>query len=460
MAKHIYHYNVHSEKRYFLNPYRDMYDIICFNGNIVSYTPAAIAALVATTCKPFFIDPQTYIFQHNTNYLKKDVSDKGSGNPPKLEFKKSIIKLAKERLCHPFSLVIENDKPLKIEDFKNNGTFDLDLIKSFTKCVLEFQENVVNNSLNEDDKAYIESDKLIKPEFLISPYFYLQDDNFVEWLDLNIECYKASKDISKTEYNNKDVFFMVILSTDILDDFNDELSKKIEDINSIDGMLIWIDGHEEETLSKLELKTYYEFLKNIKKHTNIIYNIHGGYFSLLLSHNDKKLLNGLGHAINYGESRGVVPVGGGIPLARFYYPDIHSRLKFVDSLSIVLTNNYLSSEDIYYENVCKCNKCIEMIRASKTVEDAFNIYGVSKSVTSARKNFIVNLNYPTAETREAASLHYLFNKHYEFQKMNAANTLNDLVNELKHTYDKFSINTDLKIIAHLLKWHKVLIEKI
>ena len=50
MSEHIYHYNVHSEQRYFVGPeHRDLYDLIFLNGNIVSHTPAGIAAFHGKT---------------------------------------------------------------------------------------------------------------------------------------------------------------------------------------------------------------------------------------------------------------------------------------------------------------------------------------------------------------------------------------------------------------------------
>ena len=122
MATHIYHYNTNSEQRYFLGrEHRDLYDIIALNGNIVSHTTSGVAAFISTTGKKFFIDPQTHAFQHPTINLKRDISEKESGEPPNYQFKPSIEKLAIERLGGVFTSVIQKDKPLNPDDFSDNN---------------------------------------------------------------------------------------------------------------------------------------------------------------------------------------------------------------------------------------------------------------------------------------------------------------------------------------------------
>ena len=81
MTEHIYHYNTHAEKRYFLgSEHHSLYDVIALNGNIVSHTPEGVAGFLAMAAKDFYIDPQTHAFQHATINLKRDVSDKKRKN--------------------------------------------------------------------------------------------------------------------------------------------------------------------------------------------------------------------------------------------------------------------------------------------------------------------------------------------------------------------------------------------
>ncbi len=150
MSGHIYHYNVHSEQRYFLGPeHRDLYDLIFLNGNIVSHTPSGIAAFLATTAKDFYIDPQTHIFQHNTIHLKRDNSDANKGETPNYQFKPSIIRLAQERLGKPFSFAIEQDRPLShVDFFQDDGSINQEIINSMCENVVSFQKETMYNSLD------------------------------------------------------------------------------------------------------------------------------------------------------------------------------------------------------------------------------------------------------------------------------------------------------------------------
>ena len=122
MTAHIYHYNTHAEKRFFLgSEHRHLYDLIAVNGNIISHSPEGSAGMLATAGKEFFIDPQTHAFQHPTRFLKRDISDREKGEPPKYAFKPSVDRLARERLGFPFDSVITNDRPLTADIFLDSA---------------------------------------------------------------------------------------------------------------------------------------------------------------------------------------------------------------------------------------------------------------------------------------------------------------------------------------------------
>ncbi len=223
MAEHIYHYNVSAEQRYFLGTeHRNLYELIFINGNIVSHTPAGIAAFVSTAAKNFFIDPQTHIFQHATIHLKRDESDKKKNEPKRYGFKPSIKKLAGEHLGEPFSNVIENDRPLIPEDFITpEGNLKEDLIVQICEKSINFQQCILEESLDEEDREFLSESQEFQPKFIIAPYFYLSPNRFREWFKITMFCYRKTKEL----FNDKQVYLFLVASKEALSELQILLKK-------------------------------------------------------------------------------------------------------------------------------------------------------------------------------------------------------------------------------------------
>lgn len=451
MPEHIYHYNTHAEKRYFLgSEHHGLYDIIALNGNIVSHTPEGVAAFLAMAAKDFYIDPQTHAFQHQTIYLKRDVSDKKKKGPLQYEFKPSIEKLAIERLGPPFSDVIKKDRPINPAVFLDNGNINNKIIDIVCQSVKEFQLDMIESELDEEAKEFIEGSTGFRPKFVIAPYFYLSRHHWKQWLEINLSCYQRMKELVQ----DVPTYLSLVVSKDALDNEADIVSA-ISGINP-EGILLWIDSHVEEELTKPEIERYMHFLQGLKGTTATLYNSHGGYLSILLCHSEIGQLDGVAHSVNYGEHRNVVPIGGGLPMARFYLYPVHSRLKWGDAGNIVQPKGWLDSADIYREKICKCHQCQELFSEKKSAEKVFDLYGKDKPVTITRRNgTIVRLNYPTKEAKQAATRHYLYNKAKEFKDIQEKTT-SELLQELNAAYEEISKNSGEDVVAHLQTWHNVL----
>jgi len=168
------------------------------------------------------------------------------------------------------------------------------------------------------------------------------------------------------------------------------------------------------------------------------------------------ILDGVGHSINYGESRSVVPIGGGIPMARFYFPSIHSRLRYGDALGIVLSQNWLSTGIKYRNNVCKCAQCLKLIKSKNTINEAFLVYGESYPVTFRRRSgTIVSLEYPATEAKQVAACHYLYNKAKEFKDIKNI-SFKELLKNLTTTYDTIAPISGDSMVAHMNNWRTAL----
>lgn len=450
MAIHIYHYNMHAEQRYFLGrEHRVLYNLIALNGNIVSYSPSGVAGFISTAARKYFIDPQTYAFQHDTINLKRDESDKDVGVLPDYQFKPSIIKLANDRLKGLFGLVIKNDKPITPDDFYDNNIIDNNIIGETCENVINFQLNILIESLDNETKEFLNSTIDFKPEFVIAPYFSLSDLNFKKWLEINLHLYSISREI----YNYLNVFFALVVSKKILYNNKEYILEKIDELKP-QGILLWIDENIEENLFDYEVEDYYQFLKKLKDSTEVLYNSHGGYLSILLCHEEiGPILDGVGHSINYGESRPIIPVGGGIPMARFYFQSIHSRLRFGDALRINISKGWLNSEDSYRQYVCKCQQCMDLLKKLHDIKSTFNAYGESNPVTFRRRpGTIVQLEYPTGAAKQAAARHYLYNKALEFKSLKEK-SFDELLENLKYTYNDIATSVGRELIEHLNNWH-------
>ena len=156
------------------------------------------------------------------------------------------------------------------------------------------------------------------------------------------------------------------------------------------------------------------------KHANKpIVSLYGGYFSQLMT---KIGLDGVVHGMEYGEKREVVPVGGGIPRAKFYIPAIHNRF---DATAVIplFTKFQVDSKKAYENNICTCQNCNKNIQddsngIEKIIED-FSVYLRTKPVQVNYKNGRKReIEFPIAESKEECLLHYLQVKEQEYNEIN------------------------------------------
>ena len=326
---HILRYGTVAEKNHLRKAF-SAYDYLSINGNTAAFVSNAIAGFIvekffSNKKKGYFIDPITYAFQGNIDLLFSK-----SKNPNKNNIKKSIKKLIE---IYGLSLEkIENRIPIVPKDF------DLNINKkTFVERILSFQFNLVYDHINKHGlQKYLnyvapEISKNLpqfRPKFLIAPYFYLdlQSPDWKKWLDLNVEFVKLA--IEKTNQNYKiPIFAQIVISKSLLCD-NDSLEVVIKTYSQLncDGFTIWIDDFNEQETSSDVLLKFVKLLRGLNNKP--VYNMYGGYFSILLTHKSVGLLSGVSHGLEYGESRMVYPVGGGIPVSKYYFFPIHQRLDF------------------------------------------------------------------------------------------------------------------------------------
>ena len=428
-------FSTFAEQRFFIYPAPETYKGVIINANMATHAPAGIAAflLERTRSMNFIIDPLTHAFQHEIKYIM-------SGE----EIKSSIKKLAQE-YKEPFSDTV-GIKPIQPSDFNDESKR-----KEMVLRCINFQRNTLQNSKqkNEIDKYLSESERLLKPYALISPYFYLTEINYEGWLSLMKKCATDALSIKK---DNEKMFVAIVISQGVLED-KDIVKKIVSDFPNVDGFLVWVDNFDEQNASIHQLKSFLHLCKRLKECSNEVINLHGGYFSVLMAGNlGNAVLSGVAHGPEFGEYRSVIPVGGGIPVAKYYIPKLYARVKYRDALSVFKELGWLKDCRVFYENVCSCVLCKEVI--SNNIEN-FTKFGSTTVKDVRRRERTIRLEYPIRETKEICLKHYLNIKKEEYKKSGELSR-EELLSDLKKNKEVFEPVVGIDFVGYLEKWRRSL----
>jgi len=428
-----------SEQEFFTYPTESTYHGVILNGNMVAHAPAGIAAFLLGKVNPkacFLIDPMTHAFQHSPETIS---NDKGP--------KSSIVKLA----SNYGQFIVERLGSNPIDAAAVNAN-----LEEFTHNVLSFQWKVLEDHFRENgDAKYLEDDEVVRrPSILVAPYFYLTEENYEAWLPVMSKAAAISvKWVAGLEPVPK-VYSALVIDRSMLQ--VDELIARTHAALAscdLDGVLLWVDEFDEIAASSLELNGLVKLCTLLRGSGLDVLNIHGGYFSCLLgSAAFGSRFTGVSHGPEFGESRGVVPVGGGIPISRFYVPGLHERMKFREFVPIALSKRWLVTAPAYHQFVCNCKECQQVIDGDP---DNFSLYGESDVKNIKRKYGVVRIEFPTTDAKKRCLRHYLNKKRAEFEFVSASDRA-ILLEDLASAHIKFYGTESPHAGSHLTKWGKVL----
>ena len=442
-AIHILRYGTVAEKVH-LEKAISAYDYLSINGNTAAYVSSAIAKFIVEKFfsnpeKGFFIDPITHAFQNEIKLLWTTSKTTGEES-----IRKSIKKLM-EVYGFPANK-IKNKTPIMITDFSVEETRN-----TFCDNVLTFQYNLVSDHIKNNDLQkyldYIAPDQFknilqLRPRFLIAPYFYLDtyDPDWQNWLHLNIEFTNLSVAKAKTNFGNCPVFSQIVLNKSIIVD-EEARNKIIAEYKKVDcsGFTIWVDDLSEHESSVEELSGFMKILAGL--HEKPIYNMYGGFFSILLTHKSIGLLSGVSHGLEYGESRKVYPVGGGIPVSKYYFLPLHHRLDFTKAFYLLEYANIIDTSkenwgdsQRYYNEICKCSQCKNVIKKEMI---NFIEFESREFYEVRRKDQVLRRKKASNNTKQNCLYHYLLCKKMEFLLVNKEK-LAEILMELNRSEDFFS----------------------
>lgn len=426
-----------AEKRYFIYPNKEEYKGVIINANMAAHAPAGMATFLLenTPEQKYIIDPLTHAFQHDPSVIK-------TGDQGEIRIKKSIAKLV-QQYGNPITQKA-GITPVLPGDFNNDN-----ILNEFVKNCIEFQKNILSLPMNDSDTAKYFDDEEIETQFtpyaLVVPYFYLKETNIDKWLPIM----GRAAQFAVSEYNNEKIFIEIVIEKGVLLNKN-SINHIFEafNIEQIAGVIIWVDAFDEHDASIYHLKGLLHLVRKFRNLNKEVINLHGSYFSIIAG--SEKLGNpafsGVAHGPQYGESRPVVPVGGGLPVAKYYIPKLHARVNYKKAVKHFYRKGLLKNTEAFYSNVCDCKTCKDTING-----DINNFASFGESFERLDKRGHPR-EYQKPDSKKLCLEHYLNRKSIEY-KFASNGTEKDIFDELNKGFEEYQeILGDQ--VDYLIKWQK------
>ncbi len=430
-----------AQQRYFVYPSKDVYRGVIINANMAAHAPAGLGAflLEKTADNRYIVDPLTHAFQHDPVYL----SDK-DGRP------KSSIRALAEAYGTPVEEIV-GERQLLPSDLEDSS-----VLRGFAERCLDFQREVLRDAMKQNDSMkYLDAaDTSLEPYALVAPYFYLTETTVDDWMPLLSGACRHSREL----VGANPLFASIVVSRGLLTNKErmKEILPRLKELD-VQGYLLWVDDLDEQAASSVELKSLLELARELRTQgTREVINLHGGYFSVLAAGmlGGGNRLSGVAHAPEFGEFRSVVPVGGGIPIARYYIPKLHSRIRYRDAQRYIQKKGWLEDCAAFHKNVCDCSACQDTLSGDIS---KFVLFGESNQREVKRRGGLVRMEFPTGDTKQRCLRHYLERKNVEYG-FSASADPSQIIGDLNEGYEQYREVCGLDGVSHLRLWRDVLCE--
>ncbi len=429
-------YNTGNDKKAFVE-FKDTFDAVIFNATIVAYSGASVSDIISIHMNKYIIDPQTYILQHDS---KAFMSSNG-------KIKASVLKYLEELPQKVRDTIVNERRALSTSDINS-------CLEELVEKVYKFQVEYISRFIQKKDYGkYLEfvqeeenSEREYSPQFIIAPYFRLKNEysniETEEWLSIN----RSSLELFTNKYrmSNFPIAAQLLIDKNALCNLDFNLLQKQYNLPNYDYVFIWIDNFSPLTANKneqLAFKALMQVFKNLNKRIIMAY---GGFDSILLCHKELPTrLYGVAQSVGYGESRNITPVGGGLPVNKYYFYPTHERLVFGDVSNILSSNGFFGGDRgqaamRFYDEICDCEQCKQIIK-----NDINNFNRYNESVPYAWKDDIKR-NRPTTEASFIATRHFMCCKQKEWEEIENS-TLENCVSRFLSNIEKYSEDHIAKI---------------
>lgn len=372
---------------------------VMVSSHILTGMTKRITSMLAKLKKPYVIDPHTYVFGANVEYIRD--------------------KRWFDRLMGSYSLDSMIDDPNNFEllpsSLVDKNLQSTDNLKELVENVLNYQRTKIQETyddINEFEDFDEESNEslIFKPKWIIPPYFFINGFRF-DWLNVNINSVKLAVENKKPD---EKIYAVIMFDKELLSYPKDieEIIKKY-DIEGVDGYMIWCAHLDENSAKKRDLLQFQDFVEKLNLLGKPIYNMFGGLFSFLL---EDKGITGVSHSICYGEHKIPFSTGGGGSTIRFYQPFLHSKVPLARMEEIE------SALDL---KKCDCEFC-DILKDENT--DGRELELTGKHFLLKRINEIEEINSDGANT-------FL----EKLKKVNHEANLEDKTGAYLNLYERFSI---------------------
>lgn len=445
----ILRYNTGTDKKAFVE-FKDQFDAVIFNAAIVAYSGSSVADLVSMHKRKYIIDPQTHIFQQDISAIMAE-----NKRTKKRYIKKSVEKYLKQLPEALTNVLTQENRPLCSDEI-------IPHIDALVNDSYAFQVEYVSKFI--ENKEY---DKYLKfansnpePRLVIAPYFMLKssyDHTTIDrWLNLNSVCLEKTIQLSSKSDKQFPIAAQIVLEKDIL--LLNQIIDQLKSTYSIPGfeyVFIWMDDYDAFESKEEYNKAFFEFIATLNNMGKKPIMAYGGYESILLCNKSSpSRLYGVAQSVGYGEYRPITPVGGGLPVNKYYFLPIHRRMRFDDAANILNIHGYFSDDksnaehaEDYYSCICHCKQCRDVIKRDI---NNFDKYNDSKPFEIKTRNGVISRNRPTTDASLIAAIHFLYCKVDEWKRVTEKD-FKVLVSELKNNCQMYNPQTYRQINA----WCKV-----
>lgn len=453
-GQHWVRYGTAADQRYLEGDFRETYDQIVVNGNMVAHMPSALSVFLTQRArKPFVIDPQTHAFAHDITHLQS--TSKSSAG----QIKKSWKKLIERYGDFIAQILLKDQRPLDPDDFN-----DTKVLADFSDKVLLFQKDTITREIKEgEDREYLEflqretgENALVRPPaLLIAPYFFMDGPLSEQWLERNLQFVDMSRSVLRSKEWKLPLAAQVVISKEVLS--NEDLRKQIIRqyvAQTPDVVLLWIDQFSEHDASESELSHFIKLLFGFAEAGIPVVNLYGGFFSVALMRFSailKGKIAAVCHGLEYGETRPVVPLGGGTPVAKFYSRQLHHRLPPRVALRAIQELGGTDSVTAFHNNICNCKNCMDLIQSVPKSDIA--AYFETKESTFWRAGKRISMDFPTGVASDNCTKHYMWCKAWEYRDLNLS--LDELKEELEDADRKLRKPLGAEHAGHPLAWSKI-----
>lgn len=247
--------------------------------------------------RPFWIDPITYAFAADPNYLMSEQKVRRGESETHVDFKRTFRDLA-AGYGEPFTRVIRDRRSLVPGDIEPGS--DVEMVRS----VIEWQRTVLTPTAA-DQRFLPEEGALLEPVLLTVPFFPLRLGRPGEepaWLDANIRLATAAA----RNYDHERLAVGLLIEDSLFDD-GDALKRVIDRYLQLEArhLWLWISDNEEVAMSLPRARRLRALVNQASERGFTVHQAFGGSFSTLLL---SEGLTSVGYGIGYWEHKSWEPL--------------------------------------------------------------------------------------------------------------------------------------------------------